>query len=284
MARFCIQCGQQLKEGVAFCGNCGQPAQGQPMQQPVQQASQAPQQNWGAPTPPGKPKGSPVVKILLICLAVFMVFGMIAMGGLFYAGYKVKQKVEQAASESGINLKDLTASSEKGRTVADSCALMTKEEASRILEVEVVRTEAAGDACHYYQAAVSTEQQQQNLNEALERMKKAAAEGDQGRGHPEDVAKAMVGAMANSSAPVVTVTVSADGRQQMAGMKIAMGALGGTGMSHSVPGLGDEALMGPMDSILLVVKNGTGIEVDLRMLQQGKEKGIAIARQVMSRL
>ncbi len=70
-------------------------------------------------------------------------------------------------------------------------------------------------------------------------------------------------------------------------MKIAIGAVGGnlaSGSLDELRGIGDQALLGPLDSMLVVEKNGAGVTIDLRQLPKAKQLAIAMARRIVPRM
>lgn len=97
MAQFCTKCGSPMAEGIQFCTSCGATV-GQPqaaMARPPAPAAPAP---IAAPAavPAGTPSsGSPIVKIILIVLALFMFLGILGMGSCLYIGYRAKQRLNQ---------------------------------------------------------------------------------------------------------------------------------------------------------------------------------------------
>jgi len=100
MAKFCTSCGSPLEETSKFCMRCGTPAGAPsgPAEAPGGPASArppvAPAAGVVAAGPPAAAKaGSPVVKIVLIVVAVLVFIGVIGIGTCVYVGYKLKQKV-----------------------------------------------------------------------------------------------------------------------------------------------------------------------------------------------
>ena len=51
-----------------------------------------------------------------------------------------------------------------------------------------------------------------------------------------------------------------------------------------LPGIGDEAFLGPMDTMLAFVKGETGVQIDLSQVPKGRDKGVAIARTIVPRI
>ena len=106
MAQFCTKCGAPLGEGMKFCISCGsgsnEPAG---LAAPIAAAAvppaaaiPAPAIPPPAPAPvvaPGAKSGSPVLKIVLIVLAVIFLFGLLSAGACVYFVYRAKQRVTQ---------------------------------------------------------------------------------------------------------------------------------------------------------------------------------------------
>jgi hypothetical protein len=107
MAQFCVKCGAPMGDGMQFCTSCGATVGAPP-------APAAPAPSVGettlAPSPaapplapipvvpvgaPGAKKGSPVVKILLIVVAVIIFFMVLVGASCAYMFYRAKQKVSQ---------------------------------------------------------------------------------------------------------------------------------------------------------------------------------------------
>jgi hypothetical protein len=287
MAAFCSRCGAPVSG--AFCGKCGA-------------AQAAPAAPGPAPSPaPAAAPGSPLVKIVLIVVGVFMLLGVLAMAGLFYAGYKVKQKVEETAAEKGINLRDLASQARASSADAparDGCPLLPKDEAQQIVGIPISRmdgTPGTGDNrehCDYFgSAAEVAERGQQEMEKAIETAK-AAKSSD----NPQDAVKfgeALIkGLGANAKAAQSGETqifrfhvLRGRGRSQIAIIKTSLTAVAGqfSGLTK-VEGVGDEALLGPMNVSMYVRKGDDFVEIELGSLPGSKEKGIELARSIVSRL
>ena len=287
MAIFCTNCGSAIKEGAAFCANCGTPARAaqaatpQPTYQPPAQAP--------APAAPMAPRsGSPLMKVLLIVLAIIVGLGAMGIIGSIYVIHRVKQHVVTAARERGVDLSDSTAQRYSGR-LPDPCSLLTTSEASSILGVAIERAESRGHRCEYFAHPVSDAERQDQVSKAIEALE-AKDRADRANGdNPSDAArrsgveeltKKMVASNAGNG-PYFTIELNENGKAEIAGMKLAMRAVAGAmNMAESLSGIGDDAMMGPMDSMLVFTKNGLGVKIDLRQVAQGRDRAIAMAHRL----
>ncbi len=276
---FCSNCGSVVKAGTAFCANCGAAVKGAG-------TPAAP----SAPAPAAK-KTRPIVKIVVVGFAVLFLVAVLVIAGIVYAGYRVKQKAEQMAKSTGIDLSSLASDRPSGRAY-NACALLTKEEASAALGVEIVRAEGSGPKCEYYTRPVAEEQRGERFRKALEAIERPGAEEAEAaseteqvrRSGVEDVAKAFASAANDRSVPYVTITVDENGKTTMAAMKLAMGAIGGSETVEKLEGIGDEAVLGPMSSMLVFLKRGASVEIDLRQVSGGRDRGIAMAKLIAAKM
>ena len=110
MAQFCTKCGAPLAEGLKFCTGCGATQGG-----PSAPAAQAPAVQFpppAAPRPapvppvaqgpvapavaaPAASSGSPIIKIILVVVAVIIFVSLLGAGACVYMVYRAKQKVTQ---------------------------------------------------------------------------------------------------------------------------------------------------------------------------------------------
>jgi hypothetical protein len=75
-----------------------------------------------------------------------------------------------------------------------------------------------------------------------------------------------------------------DGSTVITATRMASKLLGGDAGFEKLSGIGDEAWLGPMASTLVFVKGKAGAEIDLRLVTDGREKGIRLAKLIASRL
>ena len=116
MARFCTKCGSPVEESQKFCNKCGAPMEAPaapahptgaaptaapPPAAPGTPVSAAP--SAPAPAAPAAPgaakKPSPVVKIVLIVVGIFVFLGVAGMATCVYVAYRAKQKISAMAEE-----------------------------------------------------------------------------------------------------------------------------------------------------------------------------------------
>jgi hypothetical protein len=165
MAGFCRNCGTPLGDGEAFCKKCGTPVAGAPTRAaaavPTPPTPVVPVPAAYAPAPaapvaavpvavvPTK-SSSPLLKILLVVVIIFFLFGAIGIASLMYVGYRVKQK----ANEMGLHVpSDMERTQQAAEMKSlNACSLLSKAEVSAAIGMEVVRAESdTGDtpSCTY---------------------------------------------------------------------------------------------------------------------------------------
>ena len=244
-------------------------------------------------------------KVLIIAAVLFVVMGIIATAGLLYVGYRVKNRIEREAAArrhdtSRPSPGSVAAAVAPVRHVV-ACSLLSKEEASQILGVAVERTqakEASGQStCQYFAKARSQQEKMASVANAFGAIAKGGATQEPdvkaneaykiGRQTGmDDLVKGIGGLAAPADAPYLTVTVSwENARQAMSILKstIAVNSAG-VKTTEDLAGIGEEALMGPVDSFLAFVKGQTEVQIDLSQIPKGRDKGVAIARTISPRL
>jgi hypothetical protein len=127
----------------------------------------------GAPTPgnaypaAGATKSNTLLKVIVAFVLVLVVGGALALGGLWYAAQKIKEKAHAVAAQAlagngpgsagmGEFLKgvadlkgDSGSDGSAGGFKGDPCRFLSKEEVSRAVGVQVIRVEAKDGGCSY---------------------------------------------------------------------------------------------------------------------------------------
>ncbi|MBS1803476.1 MAG: hypothetical protein JST28_08915 [Acidobacteria bacterium] len=172
MAKFCGTCGSPLNEGQKFCGKCGTGSSVQ------QQSVPSPVQTLNAPSPSSPPlevtaptpaRSNTLLKVGVALVLIVLVGSAAALGAVYYAVHKVKQKVQAvskqslgdnaASHEGGLasllqkaasSAKADDASSSDGEFKGDPCRFLSNPDVSRAVGVEIVRTQAQDGGCSYF--------------------------------------------------------------------------------------------------------------------------------------
>jgi hypothetical protein len=243
------------------------------------------------------------LKVLLIGGGLVLVAGVMATAGLVYVAYRVKGKVERAAQELTAGAGASHASSSRAEAPVrriDPCTLLTREEASEILGVAVERTEPkdgpSESSCRYFAKPRSQQERATSVAAAFTSMTNNA-DRPLPRGKENDPSEVVrrtgmgdlmkgIGGLVNPDAPCLGVSVNwEEGRAAFSVLKLTIAANSpGISTTEDLAGIGDQALMGPVDIFLAFVKGRTGVQIDLSQVPQGRDKGVAMARKIASRL
>ena len=197
------------------------------------------------------------------------------MAAVFYIGYRVKNAVVETARERGVDLDKITSNTPAARRV-DPCSLLTAQEASEILQATIERTESRGDDCHYF--GKPSEVKPPDLSKLPEPGKDQQANLRQ----VEKLTKELITAATGGGA-YLSITVEWENGRVLLGATKLFSAAQATD-NRDLQGIGDDAVFGPMNSILVFTKGATGVQIDLRMVPEGREKGIALAKTILKRL
>jgi hypothetical protein len=289
MAGFCGSCGAPLNEQSGFCGGCGARVGQQPAASPVTKS-------------PGG--GGSALKVVLIVVGVLFVLGAVSLGGMYYVAHRY---VTMAEDLTGIKAGDMVhsvreaahRSSRDARTEKrDGCLLLTKDEASAILGIEVIKVngkpdeQQSGEHCSFFVKPGSVEVNAGRLKESMDAIHgESGSNGDSVPPNVIDVSKNMargaVEAERNGEAPYFGFAVERENG------KIACSALGVANRLSGVDlvgkpaeplGVGDQATMGIGESLMCVVKGDVAITLDFTQVTGARSKGIALAKTILPRL
>jgi hypothetical protein len=284
----CTQCGSPLPPGSSFCTRCGAPAAA-PAQHPA--ASQPPPGAYPPPAPPAK--GAGIGKILLIIGGVFVLIGVLAIGGLIATGFWLKKKVETAAENMGVS--SAPAVTGTARRYSDPCALLSAAEASSATGLTIQRTESRDGECLYFGAAEqAAEKGQSQAQEAMRKMRenKAANEKEAARVMEDFMKGLAASSQTGQDGPLfqIKITYGEDARRQESGYRTAMGMMGamtgvkeGAGKPAGLEGVGDRAYLAPLATGLYMMKGDAWVEIGGPGLA-GRDGLIALARAVAAKL
>jgi hypothetical protein len=169
MSKFCGSCGSPLNEGKKFCGKCGaasassEPSTSSPAQ-PTYTPVVQPQPSVTPVSAPARP--NTLLKVGVAAVVIIFVGGVAALGAVYYAVHKVKEKAEAvshqalgespASSPGGIAAILQKAASSAPPADADSegfkgdpCRFLGKEDVSRAAGIEIIRVDPQDSGCNY---------------------------------------------------------------------------------------------------------------------------------------
>jgi hypothetical protein len=256
MAGFCRNCGSPLADGQGFCAKCGTRVGAAPSSAAAAPPAATAPPPAAAPvyaTPPiqaapvaatPRPGGmSPLVKILIGVVILFVALGAFASVALIYIGHRVHQK----ATELGLSRSDeeRRVSDAQLRHI-DACGLLPKSAVSAAVHMDVVRAENNGSdpGCAYSVAGDAADLTAKHLT-ALHKgeMDQKQQDGVQDfaksifkSGNPNGTSSEHPG-----EAPVLAYSIDNNAAQlQMRLNRTALGQIGPIGL-QAIPDLGDEA-------------------------------------------
>jgi hypothetical protein len=293
MANFCVKCGGALDANAGFCRQCGSPVPaGQP---PVQTAAPSynPVYNNPPPAAPSAKSGS-ALKFLLIAFLLFAVLGVAALVGVYYyAKSKVIDKMAEFKEQTGVDVGAALEKAARGKPSSgarrDGCLMLTRQEAERILGMPLERvdsgprTNASEEHCDYYAPAAAAKVSAEQAAERFKELGKSdSGDLNQNLKKLEGVVKTMGASMNDGTTPILVVTIyRGDAQAAVMGLNLGV-ALGGV-KPEKVAGPWDEAVLGPLNSLMTVRKGDNGFMIDLRQLPEGREKGLEIAKTIIEK-
>jgi zinc-ribbon domain len=302
VAAFCTNCGSPLSEGQAFCAKCGARIAGPtapasagaagplPSASPVvaaQPTPPSPAQTVSATSAPTK--GSPLMKILLAVAVIFALFGAISIAGMIYVGHRVHKKMA-ALGLNGNHVSTLTG--------IDACRLLSKDDVSQTIGMEVVRAEASSGGspgCVYNVAGDPADMTAKHLSQLTKQMSKDNQQqmSKSQQDKAEDMAKnffhgteaAQGSSLSQHSGEAPVLTFSIDDNAAPFQMKLNKGMLGQLGplATANIPDLGDEAF-DVAGAVMLVRKGDKLVRVMYMTCPCSRDDVVPLMRKVVAGL
>ncbi len=323
MAKFCVECGTPLGSGP-FCVKCGadarsvaQSVQPQPASMPVRppQASAIPA-TPAVPqpviTPPAvlavgqavapKQGMSTLAKLGIAAVAIIFVGGAAGVVGVYYVAHRVSQKYHEVSEEilgsSSSSRSDpsssprRSASSSNGSksgsgSMGDVCHLLSKEDVSKAIDVEIVRTEPGDNGCSYIAKGTQAEM-------SAKHMKAMVADNGADK-KTQEIAEKFAGGMfsmfqadkpaseQDPSGEVPVFTFALDQNAADAQMRLNAKVLGNLGPQQGLPGIGDQAFVSA-DGMMMVRKGKTLIRIMYITCPCGMEQVKPLAKEIADAL
>jgi len=290
MPAFCVSCGSPLTAQSGFCSGCGARA-----------ANSTPI----AAMPVAAKSGA--LKIVLIVLGIMFVFGVLSVAGMYYTAHRY---IKMAEAVTGVNAGDVVGSIRDAANhdsrgsrepKRDGCALLSREEASAILGIEVERVDGKpddqerGEHCNFFVKPETVEKNIAEFKKSAEALKNdpsSPAQPNQLPAGAEDMIKTytrgMSEGMGDGKMPYFAFTVEREnGKLTYTAFKMARSLSGVDAISGKAPEpleVGDQAIMAIGDSQMCVVKGRSSITLNLMQVTGGRAKGVSLAKMILPRL
>lgn len=293
MASFCVQCGSPLSG--AFCVQCG--ADARAATNPVQGQTSTPAAQQTGPTlgPPAMAKKglSPLAKLGIAAVVIIFVCGIAGAVGVYYVAHRVSQKFHQVSdgvlasnSDSGSS-SEASSSSSSDNSLGDVCRFLSKEDVTKAIGVQIVRTQSEDNGCSYIAKGTQTDMLAKHA---------AAMSGDMGADKKtQQVVQAFAGGMgkmfqseepvpepdAAGEGPVFTVSLDQNGAEEQ--MRLNAAVLGNLGPQQRVPAIGDQAFV-TADGMMMVRKGKTLARIMYMTCPCGTKQVIPLAKKLAGSL
>jgi hypothetical protein len=265
MPNFCVKCGSPLSGGP-FCVKCGADARGTAPSAQPQSPSSAPQppsaQVDRATTPTSKSGMSAVAKLGIAAVVIIFVGGAAAAGGLYYVAHRVSQTIHQAAdrvigssSDSSDESSSTVRPRSEGGSMGDVCRLLSKEDVSHAIGVEIVHTQPVDNGCTYIAKGTQADMSAKHVTAMI-----AARGADK---QTQQTIQKFAGGMFNvfqsqkpaseqdTSGEVPVFSFSVDQNAAEEQMRLNAKGLSILGDMQGLPGIGDQAFVSADGMIML---------------------------------
>lgn len=300
MASFCVKCGAPLSGGP-FCVKCGadtRNAAPQAQSTPVSQATQpTTQPTPSAPLAIAPKKMSPLAKLGIAAVVIIFVGGALAIGGVYYAVHRVSQKIHEEAgnilgSSSGSDDSSNNAGSSgsgdsSDNSLGDVCRFLSKEDVSKAISVEIIRTESKDNSCSYIAKGTQAD--------VMSRHATAMAASRGADKQTQQMFQQFAGGMfkglqsqrpqteQDKSGEVPVFSFSVDQHNAEAQMRLTAKTFATLGDTKGLPGIGDQAFV-TADGMILARKGDKLVRIIYLTCPCGTEAVTPLAKEIADAL
>ncbi|MGC1423954.1 MAG: hypothetical protein WA354_06165 [Terracidiphilus sp.] len=288
MSTFCGACGAPIREGAGFCGACGASTRQAPSppSSSENQPSAAPE---SAPVDPPAPGGSTSIAggakssstWVKVAVVIIFVGGAVAVGGVIYLGHKVSQKAHELLGETApksaaaTDVQSPSAPGSAGQSTpsaansapaGDACRLLSKDDVSHAIGVEIVDTSPIDGGCSYLAKGSVADMAAKHAAAMLG----AKGADKKTQGAIEQFAGAIGNSMpktasddtpsADGNTVVLSFTIDSKGAEEQMKLNAKFLGVGATGGIDAIDGIGDEAFS-KADSMMFVRKGDKLIRI-----------------------
>lgn len=306
MAKFCVKCGAPLSAGP-FCVKCGADMRsvGTPASQSPVSAVQMPNtQPTPAPNPmPAKQGMSTLATLGIAAVAIIFVGGAAGAVGVYYVAHKASQKYHEVSNEiRGSNLdssggvprkvsSDSDASPSVAGAMGDVCRLLSKEDVTKAIGVEIIRTEPTADSAVAGCSYVAKGRQQDMTAKHTAAMVASRGADQKTQQLAQNIAGGMFQALAQNKPsserdnsgelPVFSFSVNQHNAEQM--MRMSAKGFSNLGDTQGLPGIGDQAFVSG-DGMIMVRKGKNLVTIMFLLCPCGVEAVKPLAKEIADAL
>ena len=305
MGKFCVRCGAPLNGGP-FCVKCGADMRSVAPLTPQSAGSiaQMPStQPAPAPNPePSKQGMSALAKLGIAAVVIIFVGGAAGVVGVYYLAHRVSQKIHQTAEGilgsspdsatnsagkgSGLGEPESGRSAESG-TMGDVCRLLSKQDVSKAVGVEIIRTVSKDNGCSYTAKGTQQEMTAKHVKAMM---------ADKGVDQKtQEIAEKFAGGMfkalqsekpaseqdTSGEVPVFTFSLDRHGAEEQ--MRLNAKVFGNLGNTEGLPDIGDQAFVSA-DGMIMVRKGKTLVRIMYLLCPCGVEQVKPLAKEIADAL
>lgn len=279
MPNFCVKCGAPLSGGP-FCVKCGADARSLvPSVQPQAPArvAQPPSSDPASVTgtaASAKQGMSALAKLGIAAVAIIFVGGAAGAVGVYYVAHRVSQKIHQTENQilaSGRNTSGdkaapddspsagSTDGAHSDSSMGDVCRFLSKEDVSRAIGAEIIRTESKDNGCSYIAKGTQADMTAKHVT--------AMAKDKGADGQTQKMVQTFAGTLFNSlqeqhpnehadqNGEVPVFVFSIDNQSAEMQMRLTAKTFGNLGPGpQGLPGIGDQAF--DMGNAMIMVRKG----------------------------
>src|SRR5579864_1414776 len=303
MGKFCVKCGAPLNAGP-FCVKCGADMRsvGLPTPQAPSSLEQMPTaQPVPAPPSPAKQRMSTLAKLGIAAVVIIFVGGA-GVVGVYYVAHRVSQKIHQTADRILGSTSDSTAHSdgtdsvlgktESGRsaesgTMGDVCRLLSKEDVSKAVGVEIVRTESKDNGCSYVAEGTQQEMTAKHVKAMIsdkgadKKTQEIAEQFASGIFKMTQTERPASEQDASGEVPVFNFSLDPNAAEEQMALNAKTFAI--LGNQERLPGIGDQAFVSA-DGMIMIRKGKTLVRIMYLTCPCGLEQVKPLAKEIADAL
>jgi hypothetical protein len=243
-----------------------------------------------------------IAKLGIAAVAIIFVGGTAGAVGVYYVAHRVSQKIHQATDgilgsdstsgttshgdDSGLGRSESGRSAESG-TMGDVCRLLSKQDVSKAVGVEIVRTVSKDNGCSYTAKGTQQEMTAKHVKAMM---------ADKGVDQKaQEIAEKFAGGMfkalqsekpaseqdTSGEVPIFTFSLDQHGAEEQ--MRLNAKVFGNMGNEAGLPGIGDQAFVSA-DGMIMARKGKTLVRIMYLLCPCGVEQVKPLAKELADAL